>query len=733
MKNGPIDFYTVSVSRTSDGSGFTSKRLLQGLSTPFVDLTAYTNYTVEVTAFNTEGGQELPSPPAQEIVRTTEDAPSRPLNVKCRQQEDSCLVGWDRPEQANGIIRSFKVYYTAYPRPGTGLSVEADILNSGATVVDGSQEWYSFSKSDLASFSDFRFQVSATTTTEGANSTEAVGSCTTNAAVPDKPEKPVEPNDKGNPVTESTFIMRLAPVSQRNGPISCFEVTVVRLSDYDVISDVDPDVLYHPDMLGSFQDAHDTVGTPYVALVLAGHELSKARDITIGSSGTSECGSNDSGRRRRQTTRRHEGENGPLTPSTKYTAFIRAYAVLEDGTEEYVTSDLLQPVYTVNAQADNPAVIAVVCVLVTLIIIALVACGVGLIWRKKGRARNNNRPELERTAIKMDNVEYEVNLREGGMAYTVYEDVGLPSWALRWEILWKNLVVDDKVLGQGNFGEVRSGTVNIGGKRTKTAIKILKGQASETDRKDFLEEFRTMTNIGYHPNVVSLLGACQNGDVLYVALEFLPNGDLRSYLRTARSQSESDEGALSSNQLIKFALDVAKGMKHLSMSGVIHRDLAARNILLGERLVAKVSDFGLSRGEDIYVQTSMRRVPTRWLAIESLLDCTYTTQSDMWSFGILIWEIASIGGTPYATIATKALAGRLMEGYRMTKPANCDEQIYSLMLRCWEEDPSNRPSFSDLIRILSKMDDNKTEQTYMAIDRDHYENFSVIRPELDDN
>ncbi|XP_038066575.1 tyrosine-protein kinase receptor Tie-1-like [Patiria miniata] len=256
---------------------------------------------------------------------------------------------------------------------------------------------------------------------------------------------------------------------------------------------------------------------------------------------------------------------------------------------------------------------------------------------------------------------------------------------------------------------------------------------TQKDREDFMAEFRTMTNIGYHPNVVALLGACQREDVLYVALEFLPNGDLRSFLRKARLQSESDEDALSSGQLVAFALDVAKGMNHLATSGVIHRDLAARNILLGRGLVAKVGDFGLSRGEDVYIQTSTRRVPTRWLAVESINLRIYTTKSDVWSFGILLWEIATLGGTPYADIPTKSLSTQLLSGYRMAKPSNCSEEIYSLMLRCWEEQSDRRPSFKELISILTQMDDNKIEHTYMEVNRCHYENFSVIRPERDDN
>ncbi|XP_038061371.1 fibroblast growth factor receptor 2-like [Patiria miniata] len=313
------------------------------------------------------------------------------------------------------------------------------------------------------------------------------------------------------------------------------------------------------------------------------------------------------------------------------------------------------------------------------------------------------------------------------------EEDNLPPWADGWKVPRCDLIVDERVLGRGNFGEVRSGGVIKDGELRRAAIKMLKGHASPSERDDFMDELYTMTSIGHHVNVVSLLGACRYQEVLYVALEYLHRGDLRSYLRTARSQSDSDEDALSSDQLVKFALDVAKGMEHIAKAGVIHRDLAARNILLSEGLIAKVSDFGLSRGEDIYVQTSKRRVPVRWLAIESIRYKRYTTKSDVWSFGILMWEIATIGGTPYPTTKSESLARKLKGGYRMPKPSNCDDKSYDLMRKCWQEDPNNRPSFSELVSTLSDTDDSKIKHTYFLPDRLHYQNLSAIRPEFDDN
>ncbi|XP_038062454.1 proto-oncogene tyrosine-protein kinase receptor Ret-like [Patiria miniata] len=392
------------------------------------------------------------------------------------------------------------------------------------------------------------------------------------------------------------------------------------------------------------------------------------------------------------------------------------------------------------------AVVAV-CVVVALLIMAVVALAVFALLsfkRNRGQASVTQNAmlstEAAESAVAMLVTSYEDRIAQA--AAVSYESIrqrdlaskggGLPSWAQPWEILWSDLLLDDEVLGRGNFGEVRSGAVRIGGKVTRAAIKMIKEQSSSSEKDDFMQELETMSSIGHHVNIVCLFGACKHQDVLYVALEYLPYGDLRSYLRTARSQSDSDEDALSSGQLVQFALDVAKGMEHLAQAGVIHRDLAARNILVGEALVAKVSDFGLSRGEDVYVQMSSKRVPLRWLAIESVRHNTYTTKSDVWSFGILLWEIATVGGTPYPTIDSDSLPGKLLQGYRMAKPSNCDDHSYALMHKCWDEDPNNRPTFTELVTILSGMALNNTNSTYMAMDSIRYINWSAIRPEFDD-
>lgn len=164
--------------------------------------------------------------------------------------------------------------------------------------------------------------------------------------------------------------------------------------------------------------------------------------------------------------------------------------------------------------------------------------------------------------------------------------------------------------------------------------------------------------------------------------------------------------SLDSNQLIKFASDIADGMAYLNSAKVVHRDLAARNVLLDENLTCKVTNFGLTRdirGKDLYKKTPGGRLPVKWTAIESLLHGLYTSKSDVWSFGVVLFEIVTIGGSPYPVMESLELIDRLESGYRMEKPHHIADELYSIMLSCWIEDPNMRPSFAQLHTTLGQL------------------------------
>ncbi|KAI8484525.1 hypothetical protein Bbelb_377960 [Branchiostoma belcheri] len=298
------------------------------------------------------------------------------------------------------------------------------------------------------------------------------------------------------------------------------------------------------------------------------------------------------------------------------------------------------------------------------------------------------------------------------------------------DLTWDDISLTSKLLGTGNFGEVRKGTVNLDGERVPSAIKVLKRGADEAARQDFQQEVDIMRHVGYHPYIINLLGTCDHQGQQYMALEMAGNGDLKKYLRTSRvlettspaygntRQTVGIVSTLSPVQLLRIACDVATGMEHLSSKDVIHRDLAARNVLLTDSLIAKVADFGLSRGDGIYEQTSQKAVPFRSTALEALSSRIYTTQSDVdprclveamkYMMMRTTMVLTLVGGTPYSGMKSGLLLRRLREGYRMPKPRNCDEDLYQMMLQCWQRRPEDRPTFSDLVEQLKSMMEDKS-------------------------
>ncbi|XP_046461802.1 uncharacterized protein LOC124208127 isoform X3 [Daphnia pulex] len=152
---------------------------------------------------------------------------------------------------------------------------------------------------------------------------------------------------------------------------------------------------------------------------------------------------------------------------------------------------------------------------------------------------------------------------------------------------------------------------------------------------------------------------------------------------------------IDTEELHDFARQIARGMEHLELKGITHRDLAARNLLVSEGRVLKISDFGLSR-HGVYVNTRKRMLPLRWLALESMTDNLYSSQSDVWAFGVVLWEICTLGGFPYANVSDAQLMTYLLSGNRLVRPDNVSEKLYQIMLKCWSANPDDRPTFHQL-------------------------------------
>uniref|UniRef100_A0A8D2DG97 Fibroblast growth factor receptor n=1 Tax=Sciurus vulgaris TaxID=55149 RepID=A0A8D2DG97_SCIVU len=288
----------------------------------------------------------------------------------------------------------------------------------------------------------------------------------------------------------------------------------------------------------------------------------------------------------------------------------------------------------------------------------------------------------------------------------------------KWELSRARLTLG-KPLGEGCFGQVvmaeATGIDKDRAARPVTvAVKMLKDDASDKDLSDLVSEMEMMKMIGKHKNIINLLGACTQGGPLYVLVEYAAKGNLREYLRARRPPGMDysfhtcrlPEEQLTFKDLVSCAYQVARGMEYLASQKCIHRDLAARNVLVTEDNVMKIADFGLARDVhnlDYYKKTTNGRLPVKWMAPEALFDRVYTHQSDVWSFGVLLWEIFTLGGSPYPGIPVEELFKLLKEGHRMDRPANCTHDLYMIMRECWHAVPAQRPTFKQLVEDLDRV------------------------------
>lgn len=259
-------------------------------------------------------------------------------------------------------------------------------------------------------------------------------------------------------------------------------------------------------------------------------------------------------------------------------------------------------------------------------------------------------------------------------------------------------------LGEGAFGKVYRGElIMTGGALIPIAIKTLKENATNKTQQDFRREAELMTDL-QHPNIVCLIGVCIREEPMSMLFEYMSKGDLHEYLicHSPRSDANCNEDAsshiLEIADFLHIATQIAAGMEYLAGHHYVHRDLAARNCLVGEHLTVKISDFGLSRdiySSDYYRVQSKSLLPVRWMPPESCLYGKFTTESDVWSFGVVLWEIFSYGLQPYYGYTNTDVIDMIRSRQLLPCPEDCPPHIYSLMIESWHEIPTKRPSFHD--------------------------------------
>ncbi|XP_041043965.1 tyrosine-protein kinase SRK2 [Carcharodon carcharias] len=258
----------------------------------------------------------------------------------------------------------------------------------------------------------------------------------------------------------------------------------------------------------------------------------------------------------------------------------------------------------------------------------------------------------------------------------------------QWEIPRNSLKLIKK-LGAGTFGEVWQGVWND---RTQVAIKTLK--TGTMAKEDFLREAQIMKRLR-HSKLIQLYAVCTIEEPIYIITELMKNGSLLDYLHKSQGMT------LTINDLLEMSAQVASGMAYLEVQNYIHRDLAARNVLVGENNICKIADFGLARvfitdDENVYEAREGTRFPVKWTAPEAIHSNKFSIKSDVWSFGILLYEIITFGKMPYPGMTNYQVIQELGKGYRMPCPSECPPALYEIMLDCWKDKDFERPTFETL-------------------------------------
>lgn len=270
-----------------------------------------------------------------------------------------------------------------------------------------------------------------------------------------------------------------------------------------------------------------------------------------------------------------------------------------------------------------------------------------------------------------------------------------------WEVDKNNLTVCSEPIGKGSFGMVYKGILHTEKGDIDCAVKTVPRNATAPQRIEFLNEASIMKKFDtYH--VIKLLGVVSASTPVYVIMEYMEKGDLKNYLRTLRPHYEQ-KGQLIFEGICQMASQIADGMAYLSTQKYVHRDLAARNCFVSKDCTVKIGDFGMTRDiydNDYYRRGTSAKLPVRWMAPEALKDNVYTTSSDVWSFGIVVWEMATFSASPYRGQSNDEVITKVVAGQTLPTPPGCPDRLANLMESCWKYSPADRPTFMEIVEYL---------------------------------
>uniref|UniRef100_A0A1Y1KDU2 Receptor protein-tyrosine kinase n=1 Tax=Photinus pyralis TaxID=7054 RepID=A0A1Y1KDU2_PHOPY len=497
------------------------------------------------------------------------------------------------------------------------------------------------------------------------------------------------------------MIIQLSPVVNNNGPVSAYRIVVVN-------ENMNP--ILQVDNFKSYKDAMAEEANYYIAAEIEPQDILK--NFTVGDGKT--YGSY---------------YNAPLQPNTIYRVLLGVvsrylnvtrvvYSNTTDPSNTFVTVSIMP---APESDDESPALIIGLSVAIGLLSFLLILGIVGFflltrrISNRRRRLTDVQELSIQGPIIEVENSGYIPE--DEIIPINHYHDLKQQVWSIPQTLI---KFEPTNLLGSGKFGRVNSGTVRKDSNLIQVAIYTIPDRKlGHENKRAMLKDLDLLIRSRQHCNILNLIGTCETPDTLFVVLEYAST-NLKDLLLGSRDALPGRFSNMQESQAFDISIGIAKGMHHLQSLRIVHRQLCARNVLITNDFLPKVSGYGLAQ----YCNPNMVPDYTRWTAAEIFRGHQHVSKSDVWSFACLVWEICVLGGTPYSSVPNNEIPERIVRGLRLVQMRYFSDELYQLMLNCWQLDLDERPTFQDLIETLTVIKgDSNSHLNFNVYPEFQYEQF----------